>query len=175
MPELFELVDGAGLRFGRWVRQAPYLPDCGTMSETPHAARIAALAAPEQHALMELYRGTITRHTAILFDADDATSGTLDFGAGDVERWIPIRVPSAVAVEERLPPGAAAALINRAHRDTDLVLFADRRQAAIFRSIDGRRTIGELGTDAAPFVERLWRHDLVVLDTNSPARTEEPQ
>ena len=178
VPELLELVDGAGLRFGRWVRQAPYLPDCGTMSETPHAARIAALDAPEQHALMELYRGTITQHTAILFDADDTTSGMLDFGAGSIERWVPIRVPSAVAVEERLPPGAAAALINRAHRDTDLVLFADRRQAAIFRSIDGRRTIGELGPDAAAIIERLWRHDLVVCDltnSNTSARTEKPR
>jgi hypothetical protein len=28
-----------------------------------------------------------------------------------------------VAVEERLPPGAAAALLNRAHSSTDLVMF----------------------------------------------------
>ena len=44
-PELLELIEGAGLRFGRWERQAPYLPDCGAISETPHAARIAALPA----------------------------------------------------------------------------------------------------------------------------------
>ena len=146
VPELFELVDAAGLRFGRWVRQAPYLPDCGSMSETPHAARIAALDAPAQYALMELYRGTITRHTAILFDAADATSAQLDFGAGAVEHWTPLRVPSAIAVEERLPPGAAAALLNRAHTESDVVLFADEREAAIFGSIDGRRTLGRPGS-----------------------------
>ena len=55
-----------------------------------------------------------------------------------VGRWVPVAVPTAIAVEERLPPGAAAALINRAHIDTDLVLFVDRRQLEIFRSIDGR-------------------------------------
>ena len=109
----------------------------------------------------------MTRHTAIAFDADDATSGALDFGDPAVGRWVPVRVPTAIAVEDRLPPGAAAALINRAHTDTDLVLFADRAEYDVFRSIDGARTIAELGADAAAFVERLWRHDLVVLDTTA--------
>jgi SAM-dependent methyltransferase len=167
VPELLELVDGAGLRFGRWERQAPYLPACGAISETPHAARIAALPAAEQYALVELFRGTMTRHTAIAFADDDPTSGVLDFSDPAVGRWVPVLEPTAIAVEDRLPPGAAAALINRAHTDTDLVLFADRRRHEIFRSIDGDRTIGQLGPDAGAFVERLWRHDLVVLDTTA--------
>ena len=37
VPELLDLIARAGLRFGRWERQAPYLPDCGAISETPHA------------------------------------------------------------------------------------------------------------------------------------------
>jgi SAM-dependent methyltransferase len=164
VPELLELVDDAGLRFGRWERQAPYLPDCGAIGETPHASRIAELPSAEQFALVELFRGTMTRHTAIAFDADDVTSGVLDFADPTAARWVPVPVPTAVAVEQRLPPGAAAALINRAHTDTDLVLFADRRQYEIFRAIDGDRTIAELGAGAAEFVERLWRHDLVVMD-----------
>src|SRR5829696_6414632 len=71
VPELVELIEDAGLRFGRWERQAPYLPDCGTISETPHAARIAALPTAEQYALVELFRGTIARHTVIAHHADD--------------------------------------------------------------------------------------------------------
>jgi SAM-dependent methyltransferase len=74
VPALFELLDGAGLRFGRWSRQAPYLHDCGAISETPHAARIANLPEVEQYAALELFRGTITRHTLIAFDANDPTS-----------------------------------------------------------------------------------------------------
>ena len=157
VAELLDLVSRAGLRFGRWERQAPYLPDCGAISETPHAARIAERTPAEQYALVELFRGTMTRHTAILF-ADDAPP--LDFAD---PRGVPVRLPTATAVEERLPPGAAAALINRAHTDTDLVLFADRGEYDVFRAIDGARTLAELG--AAGFVERLWRHDLVVFDT----------
>jgi SAM-dependent methyltransferase len=164
VPALFGLLDGARLRFGRWELQAQYLPDCGAVRETPHAARIAALPPVEQYAAVELFRGTITRHTAIAFRAEDALT-SVDFEHDDVARWIPITAPTAIAVEERLPLGAAAALLNRAHVDTDLVMFVDQDELGMFRAIDGQRTVGELGGDAIAFVRRLWRHDLVVLDT----------
>lgn len=170
VPELFELIGEAGLRFGRWYRQAPYLPDCGSISETPHARRIAEQDTVDQYALVELFRGTITRHTAIAFRDDDTTSGVLDFAGSDVGRWVPVRAPTAIAVEERLPPGAAAALINRAHTDTDLVMFADRHEHQIFGSVDGTRTVAELGAGATEVVERLWRHDLVAIDTTQTRR-----
>lgn len=169
VPELFELIGAAGLRFGRWQLQAPYLPDCGSISETPHARRIRENDLVEQYALVELFRGTITRHTAIAWRDDDTTSGVLDFSGPDVGRWVPVPVPTAIAVEKRLPPGAAAALINRAHTDTDLVMFADRRQHRIFGSIDGTRTVHDLGPGATEVVERLWRHDLVAIDATCAA------
>jgi hypothetical protein len=82
---------------------------------------------------------------------------------------VPIVAPTAIAVEDRLPAGAASALINRAHVDTDLVMFVDHRELAVFRAIDGRRTVDEIGDGAAAFVRRLWRHDLVVVDTTGAA------
>lgn len=168
VPELQALLDGAGLRFGRWERQAPYLPDCGSMSETPHGARVAQRAPAEQHALMELFRGTMVRHTAIAFRAEDPMPGP-DFSDPALEAARPIVEPTAIAVEERLPPGAAAALINRAHTEVDLVLFVDDLGRDRFSAIDGRRTVADLGAGAAAFVERLWRHDLVVLDASGAA------
>jgi len=167
VPELLDLLTGTGLRFGRWQRQAAYLPDCGAIAETPHADRIAEMSPREQYAMMELFRGTMTRHTAIAYDSDDSTSGTLDFTDHNVGHWVPVPVTTAIAVEERLPEGAAAALINRAHTETDLVLFANRREHELFRSIDGKHTIADLGVDEVGFIERLWRHDLVVLDTTA--------
>jgi SAM-dependent methyltransferase len=165
VPELLDLLAGAGLRFGRWVHQAQYLPDCGSISETPHATRIAALPTAEQFATVELFRGTITRHSVIAFDAADSTSGEIDFADEAAERWIPLPVPTAVAVYERLPPGYAAALLNRAHTSTDLVMFVDDRQLQMFTAIDGRRSMAGLGDEARAFVQRLWRHDLVVIDS----------
>ncbi|HEY1179295.1 MAG TPA: hypothetical protein VGF17_24335, partial [Phytomonospora sp.] len=166
VPELLDLVGAAGLRFGRWARQAPYLPDCGSITETPHAARIAALPDAEQYAALELFRGTFLRHTAIVFDGDDDTAGRLDFADPAADRWRPVRVPTAIAVEDRLPPGTAAALLNRAHGETDLVTFVDRAELAMFRRVDGERTIRDLGPGARPFIERLFRHDLVVVDAS---------
>jgi SAM-dependent methyltransferase len=169
VPELFDLLAGAGLRFGRWTRQAPYLPDCGSISETPHAARIAALPQVEQYAAVELFRGTIARHTAIAYDAADETSGRLDFDGPTAEQWVPLRAQTTIAVGERLPAGAAAALLNRAHTEHDLVLFVNEDELGMFEAIDGDRPIGALGQDARPFIERLWRHDLVVIDSSADA------
>ena len=42
-------------------------------------------------------------------------------------------MPTAIAVEERLPPGAAAALLNRAHTATDLVMFVTKAELEMFR------------------------------------------
>ncbi|HSJ91953.1 MAG TPA: class I SAM-dependent methyltransferase, partial [Ilumatobacter sp.] len=167
VPELLELVERSGLRFGRWARQATYLPDCGTISETPHAARIARLPPFDQYTAVELFRGTIDRHTAILFDADDSRSGRLDFS--QPSQLVPIVAPTAVVVDDasRLPGGAAAALLNRAHSASDLVLFVDRAELDVFRALDGRTTVAELGGPAERLVERLWKHDLVAIDATS--------
>jgi SAM-dependent methyltransferase len=168
VPELLELLDGAALQLTRWERQAPYLPDCGALASTPHGARIAALEPGEQYALLELFRGAMTRHTAIVV-RDDGANGSLDFGSAEAGGWVPIRAPTAVAVEERLPPGAAAALLNSAHEWPDLVMFVSEGEFEVFRAIDGRREIATLGEGARSFVERLWRHDLVAVDASRGA------
>lgn len=168
VPDVLALLADAGLRFGRWARQAPYLPDCGSISETPHAARIAELPLPDQYAALELFRGTIARHTVIAFSDADATPSQLDLTDPASARWRPIRVPTAIAVQEGLPRGAAAALLNRAHPSTDLVMFVTHQELEMFRRITGDRPIGDLGPGARPFVERLFRHDLVVVDASGP-------
>jgi hypothetical protein len=69
-------------------------------------------------------------------------------------------------VTERVPAPWSAALLNRAHNDPDLVLFATGQQHRSFEAIDGRRSCGEIGSDAA-FLERLFRHDLIVVDASN--------
>lgn len=169
VPQLLALLDSAGLRLGRWARQAPYLPDCGSISETPHGQRIAALPAAEQSAALELFRGTMVRHTAIAVAADDPAAEQPDPSASTMAAARPIPVPTALAVQERLPPGIAAALLNRAHTDTDLVLFVGAEEWAMFRRVDGGTTIAQLGPGAPAFVRRWLRHDLVVLDASGCA------
>ena len=81
VPQLFEFLEGAGLTFGRWVRQAPYSPRCGLMARLPQAARIAALAPPEQAAAAELFRGTMTTHSVVAYRDDGPRAADRRFPA----------------------------------------------------------------------------------------------
>ncbi len=162
---MFALLDAAGLRFGRWTRQAPYLPQCGSMRELPHGRRIAALPVADQYAAMELYRGTMVRHSFTAQRADEPPV-EIRFDDDAWQRLVPVRTTTSIAVTERVPQGVAAALLNQAHTDPDLVLFATDEQHRAFDLIDGRRSFGDIGDDVE-FFERLWQHDLIVVDASN--------
>jgi SAM-dependent methyltransferase len=171
VPQLFEFLERNGLRFDRWYWQAPYLPHCGAIATTPHAARLAALPARHQYAAMELWRGTMTAHSVLVRAGGGAPNPAV--GAGfDGARWldyIPVRLPAAICVQERLPPGAAGVLLNRSHAQHDLILPITSQQKDWVDAIDGRRTVRQIaGCDAArPFFKTLWRFDQVVFDTSA--------
>lgn len=176
VPQLLDLVESEGLRFGRWVRQAPYLPQCGSLAATPHAGRLAALPVQEQYAITELFRGTMLRHSLIVYrDGAPADGGFPRFEGETWLRYVPIRLPEAVCLRERLPAGAAAVLINQAHGHRDLFLPIDAEQLRLYGAIDGKTTITGLlervaGGSATPglqeracfFYRQLWLYDQVV-------------
>lgn len=176
VPQLLEFLERAGLAFGRWVRQAPYLPWCGALASTPHHRRLAELNSEEQYAAIELFRGTMPRHTCIAYRDNEMAERTRAHFDGDAwPRCVPIRLPETVAVRERLPAGASAVLINRNHIYTDLYLPIDARRERLLAAIDGRRTTAEIcgeGGDrslARGFFQQLWRWDQVVFDTSRVA------
>jgi SAM-dependent methyltransferase len=178
VPEVYAWLERCGLAFARWVEQAPYLPQCGAVVSLPHAARLRALPPRSQHAAVELLRGTMTRHSFIATRDDRA--GKSQPIAFDGEAWrayVPLRLPWALAVRERLPPGASAVLINRAHGFPDLALPIDPAEAQILAAIDGERTAGEIAASAAGdadrarrFIERLWEYDQIAIDARAPPR-----
>jgi hypothetical protein len=53
-------------------------------------------------------------------------------------------VAGTICVQQRLPPGSSAVLINPTHTYTDLYLPIDAQQKQLFDAIDGERTIGEI-------------------------------
>jgi SAM-dependent methyltransferase len=174
VPQLMEFLERAGLRFVRWIRQAPYLPWCGALASAPHHARLATLPQTEQYAAIELFRGTMVRHSFVAYQSDTPANGTIDLCAGEWPRYVPIRLPDTIAVRERLPAGATAVLINRNHTYTDLYLPIDDTQERLLTAIDGKRTIAEIaeaGSERArSFFEQLWRWDQVVFDTSRVGR-----
>jgi SAM-dependent methyltransferase len=177
VPQLFAFLERCGLTFSRWVKQAPYSPHCGLMARLPQSARIARLPAMEQHAAAELFRGTMARHSLVVRRDDDPVAAQeLSFRGDAWLRHVPIRAPDTISVEERLPPGAAAVLINRSHSHTDIYLPIDAREKQLYDAVDGRRSAGELAREhgqletAGRFFERLGWHDQVVFDASASAR-----
>ena len=174
VPQLHAWIERCGLKFARWYEQAPYLPQCGAIAGMPHAARLASLPPPAQHAAVELLRGTMTKHDFIAYRDDRVGENQpIAFDGEDWPSYVPVRLPWTLTVRERLPSGASAVLINRSHPYPDLALPINAAQERVLTAIDGKRTVGGILRGAAgtadlgqgrEFIERLWRYDQIVLD-----------
>jgi len=171
VPQLLELLGNEGLTFGRWVRQAHYSARCGVMAHIPQARRLVELTPAEEAAAVELFRGTMVRHSLIAY-RDDRADRPISFTSDVWHRYVPLRMPDAICVRERLPAGAAAVLLNRTHTYRDIVLSVDNQQRQLYDAIDGKRAIAELaGTlpveAARAFFEKLWWHDQIAIDASA--------
>jgi SAM-dependent methyltransferase len=181
VPQLFALIDKAGLGFGRWVRQAPYCVHCGALTRIPQAKRIERLSPEDQYAIIELFRGTMIRHSVIVYDRESANlKQQVRLRARASSSDVPVRRADTICVQDPLPPGAAGVLINRSHTYTDLILPISPMEKMWLDAIDGVRSIAEIAkicsshsgpkTDldsARSFFDRLWHYDQVVFDTSS--------
>jgi SAM-dependent methyltransferase len=174
VSQLFEFLERNGLALQRWYWQAPYLPQCSELSTTSHVSRLSALPEREQYAAMELWRGLMSNHDFVAQHSDAAGDGSkVRFDDEQYLRYVPIRRPWTMCVQERLPPGAAGALLNQTHTFNDLFLLIDAQEKQMFDGIDGRRSIAEIvekaedSAAAREFFERLWWYDQVVFDTSA--------
>lgn len=170
VPQLFEFVERNDLNFARWYWQAPYLSQCGAISDTPHVSRLAALPEREQYTQMELWRGLMTNHDFIATGSD---TGRVRFDDEQHLRYVPIRRAWTMCAKEQLPPGAAGVLLNQTHLFTDLFLPIGEDEKQMYDAIDGRRSISEIvemvngaSPIARDFFEKLWWYDQVVFDTS---------
>jgi SAM-dependent methyltransferase len=168
VSQLFDFLENGGVRFARWVKQAPYSSHCGVVARLPRASRLRQLSAVEQYSAVELFRGTMIRHSVVAERCDNAATA-ISFEDDGCLDYVPIRVPDTICVRDPLPPGTAAVLINPTHTYTDLVLPIDALELRMFEAIDGRRCIGDIVDDekGRQFFERLWRHDQIVVDATS--------
>jgi hypothetical protein len=173
-----ELLDRAGLTFERWVRQAPYLPWCGALASTPHTDRLIELPPHAQYAAVELFRGTMVRHSVVAYKKERAADvGAVCFDGDAWLDYVPIRLPGTLIVRDRLPEKATAVLINPSHTYADLYLPIDERGERFFNAIDGKRTAAEICVDrsdwdfARNLFLQLYRWDQIVLDTSRSRRS----
>jgi 2-polyprenyl-3-methyl-5-hydroxy-6-metoxy-1,4-benzoquinol methylase len=174
VPQLYTWLERCGISFGRWFEQAPYLPQCGGIATMPHAARLSLLSPQLQHAAVELLRGTMTRHSFIAYRDDrPGECQPITFEGDSWRGYVPLRLPWTSCINHRVPPGAAAVLINPAHAYSDLALPITTAQARVLAAVNGTRSVDEVlrcagrplsDEEGRRFIERLWEHDQIVLD-----------
>ncbi len=134
--------------------------------------RLIALPEREQYMAMELWRGLMNIHSFVAHRSDVNKDGLkIRFDDERYLRYVPIRLPWTICVQEELPPGASGILLNQTHVFDDLFLFIDAQEKRMFEAIDGRRSISEIldkvkekGTSPL-FFKKLWWYDQVVFDT----------
>jgi SAM-dependent methyltransferase len=174
VSQLYDFVESNGLKLSRWYWQAAYLPQCGAMSGTPHASKLAALPEREQYIEMELWRGRMANHSFVAH-RDDRKSDGAKIGFNDKRylQYVPVRLPWTMCVTEGLPPGAAGALVNQTHTFDDLYVLVNKQEKQLFEAIDGRRSVSETVETlpasallAREFFEKLWCYDQVVFDAS---------
>ena len=145
VPQLYAWLQRCGVAFGRWLEQAPYLPQCGAIAASPHAPGLFSLSPQMQHAAVELWRGTMTRHSFVAYRDDRPGEGPSITFNGDAWRgYVPLRLPCTLCIRDRLPPGSAGVLINSMHTYPDLALPITPAQERALTAIDGTRSV-EMG------------------------------
>ena len=184
VPELFDFIKRGGMTFGRWIKQAAYSPRCGVLAQIPQAQRMASLSLEEQYAAVELFRGTMVRHSVVVYrDDNPVAQNPVSFADDAWPGYLPIRMSDTICVEERLPQGAAGVLINRTHTYRDLYLPIDSKEKLLFDAIDGNLSIGDIVRRTLPFTqkklhpdmarvffEKLYWYDQVVFDTSQRSK-----
>ena len=116
----------------------------------------------------------MTKHSFIAYRDDRPSENRpATFDGDGWRRYVPLRLPWTICIRERLPRGAAAVLINRAHTYPDLALPIDIAEERVYAAIDGhrqvaeilQRTAGAIGEERArQFIDRLWQYDQIVFD-----------
>ena len=173
VPQLYDFLERNEMSFGRWYWQAPYSV-CGSVAETPHAARLSALPERDRYKAIELWRGLINNHDFIAY-RNDAPAGSLQVRFDDERylNYVPVRRAWTMCIQDRVPAGAAAVLVNQTHMFPDTQMKVDTLEKQLYDAIDGQRTVGaivESVPDSSPraraFFEKLWTCDQVVFDTS---------
>jgi SAM-dependent methyltransferase len=179
VPALYTWLERAGVSFGRWIEQAPYLPQCGVLANAGFSRRLTALPVPAQHAAAELLRGTMIQHRLIAYRCDHEGAGqSINFSGQQWRDYVPIRLPWTQCIRDRGPPGSVAVLVNPRHTHPDLSLPITWAQEQLLGAIDGDRALGEIVTAcgttkgaerALRFFEQLYRYDQIVFDASRMA------
>lgn len=172
VPQLFEWLRSCGVRFERWLLQAPYLPRCSPLARTTVFPRYSDLSPDEGYAAMELFRGTMITHrfVAARDDQESPLSGSLE--ATDSRTLKPMPFPGARLNNLVVPRGYAAQLWHPTHRYDDLLLNINADELKMYEAMNGKRTLADIAQQMGgdemrikSYYSKLWDHDQVMFQT----------
>ena len=143
VPELQELVAGAGLRIAAWIEPRRYDP--GSYVRSPALLKqVNATAGVERAALAEQLAGNMTKHTVYAVRADDANTAVAQ---PNDPRVIPVlKDLDGVGLAQRLKPGEA---LTANFDGIQVRLPLPRLAGPILSRIDGRANLAAIHGDLA--------------------------
>lgn len=157
VPELYELVEGAGLSVAAWIEPCRYDP-LNYLKDAELRRRAAALPPAEQAALAERLSGAMKTHVVYAVPKAQVTDAVAQ-PAPDLVPWLNGIPPKALA--ETLAKRGELAVTFHTER---FAFPAPPRAPEIAALIDGRRTLGDIAQafnlswdDFAPLYAPLHR------------------
>jgi SAM-dependent methyltransferase len=163
------LISDAGLKFHRWIEQGKYHIQPSPLIHSLEAQHTTNLNMWEEFAMVELFYGTIFKHRFIVTHPSRKSAREL-FSEELLPSAVPVR---SVDLEHRDHDGTIY-IANAAESPRVEVPLQDALEVALFKSIDGSKSLSELlkstahaqapgtlPTKSLQFFKRLYEADIV--------------
>lgn len=159
-----ELVGDAGLRFHRWLGNAPYRPEMTALGQAGLLPEADALGPWEQAAAAELAFGNIIKHSFVVTHPGRTSASELFEGTALLDAY-----PSLSTHLKVEHSGANLVVTNEGHGVPIQTAAPVTEMAALLKACDGRRTVGQLasklGDAVVPAYRHLYNADAITLST----------
>ena len=161
VPQLFRWLEACGVRFERWLFQAPYLPRFSAV-EKLRKVESRGLKGVDAYASMELFRGTMITHRFVAARDDDPFSVSNLLENEDWKSLKPVLFPGARVNTSAVPKGCAAQLWHPVHGYADLVQNINSVELDMLKVVDGERTLADVAT-LSGVDDQTVRHSFAML------------
>lgn len=164
VPQLMQWLKDCGFVFERWLMQAPYLPQCCALAQTPHLSKLQSLSLEKQYTATELFRGNIHVHTFIA-SAGEQPRTQIHWDSPQWQAQIPIRMRGVSVRTQDLPGDALAGLQQSGHLFPVPLVLLTQQNIAMYQGIEQGLTLGQLAQkhpQTRDFFKMLWDFDQVL-------------
>ncbi len=158
------LIEDAGLKFHRWLGNAPYRPEMTALGRAGLMPEVDALGPWEQACAAELALGNLIKHSFVVTHPGRRSATELFEGDAIMEAY-----PSLCAHLRVEQDGANLVLSNEGHPVRIETVAPVAELATLLKACDGTRTVGQLAASMGDGLVDAYRHlynaDAVALST----------